>query len=73
MLSVLFVCSAESDKKPSPAGEGFFYTLKIHLFFLTSAAFVDKNAKYGIPLLRYTVFLQNCPLENDPKSVLFVF
>ena len=22
MLSVLFVCSAESDKKPSPVGEG---------------------------------------------------
>ena len=31
----------------------FIYALSI---FLTSTAFVDKNAKYGIPLSRYTVF-----------------
>ena len=43
MLSVLFVCSAQSYKKPSPAGEGFLYTLKVHLFFLTSTAFVVTN------------------------------
>ena len=27
--------------------------------------------KYGIPLLRYTVFLKNCPLEYDPKDGVF--
>ena len=37
----------------------FIYTLS---FFLTSTAFVDTKAKYGISLSRYTVFLQNCPL-----------
>ena len=25
-------------------------------FFLTSTAFVDANAKYGMPLTRYAVF-----------------
>ena len=38
-------------------------------FFLTSTAFVDTNAKYGIPLSRYAVFLKNCPLEGNPKSI----
>jgi len=38
----------------------FIYNLS---FFLTSTAFVDTNAKYGIPLSRYAVFLQNYPLE----------
>ncbi len=38
----------------------FIYDLSI---FLTSTAFVDTNAKYGIPLPRYAVFLKNCPLE----------
>jgi hypothetical protein len=33
----------------------FIYDLS---FFLTSTAFVDANAKYGIPLSRYTVFLK---------------
>ena len=33
----------------------FIYALSI---FLTSTAFVDTKAKYGIPLLRYTVFLK---------------
>ena len=33
----------------------FIYDLAI---FLTSTAFVDTNAKYGIPLSRYTVFLK---------------
>ena len=37
----------------------FIYSLS---FFLTSTAFVSTNAKHGIPLLRYTVFLKNCPL-----------
>ena len=42
----------------------FIYDLSI---FLTSTAFVDTNAKYGIPLLRYTVFFENYPLGYDPK------
>ena len=33
----------------------FIYALSI---FLTSTAFVSTNAKYGIPLSRYTVFLK---------------
>ena len=33
----------------------FIYDLSI---FLTSTAFVTTNAKYGIPLSRYTVFLK---------------
>ena len=45
----------------------FLYLLKVYLFFLTSTAFVDTKAKYGIPLSKYTVFLQNCPLGYDPK------
>ena len=47
----------------------FTYNLSI---LLTSTAFVSTNAKYGIPLSRYTVFLQNCPLGYDPKSVRFL-
>ena len=42
-------------------------------FFLTSTAFVDTKAKYGIPLSRYTVFLQNCPLARLAKRVRFFF
>ena len=38
----------------------FIYDLAI---FLTSTAFVDTKAKYGIPLSKYTVFLKTCPLE----------
>ena len=48
----------------------FIYALSI---FLTSTAFVSTNAKYGIPLSRYTVFLQNCPLGYDPKCQPFFF
>ena len=36
----------------------FIYSLSI---LLTSTAFVDTNAKYGIPLSRYTVSFENCP------------
>ena len=46
----------------------FIYDLAI---FLTSTAFVDTKAKHGIPLSRYTVFLQNCPLAYTPYSVGF--
>ena len=42
----------------------FTYNLSI---FLASTAFVDTNTKYGIPLSRYTVFFENCPLENSSK------
>ena len=45
----------------------FTYELSI---FLTSTAFVSTNAKYGIPLSRYTVFFENCPLGYNP--ILFV-
>ena len=43
------------------------------LIFLTSTAFVDTKAKYGISLSRYAVFLYNCPLGYDPKSSVFYF
>ena len=48
----------------------FIYDLAI---FLTSTAFVDTKAKYGIPLSRYTVFLQNCPLERRSKELVLFF
>ena len=48
----------------------FIYDLAI---FLTSTAFVDTKAKYGIPLSRYTVFLQNCPLGYAPFGLLLSF
>ena len=45
-----------------PGGSLFMFIYGLSIF-LTSTAFVSTNAKYGIPLWRYTVFLQNCPLE----------
>ena len=48
----------------------FIYDLS---FFLTSTAFVPTNAKYGIPLSRYTVFFENCPLERGSKEVLYFY
>ena len=56
---------------PTPSGAPFTqaslflfaYDLSI---FLTSTAFVDTNAKYGIPLSRYAVFFKNCPLGYTP-------
>ena len=48
----------------------FIYDLS---FFLTSTAFVPTNAKYGIPLSRYTVFFENCPLGDAPISADFLF
>ena len=41
------------------------------LIFLTSTAFVDTKAKYGISLSRYTAFLYNCPLGYEPKGSSF--
>ena len=29
---------------------------------------LKQKQEYGIPLSRYTVFLQNCPLGHDPKD-----
>ena len=37
--------------------------------FLTSTAFVSTNVKYGIPLSRYTVYLQNYPLGYSPIAL----
>ena len=53
-----------------PGGSLFLFIYDLSIF-LTSTAFVDTNAKYGIPLSRYTVFLQNCPLGYDPKDLDF--
>ena len=47
----------------------FIYDLSI---LLTSTAFVDTKAKYGIPLSRYTVFFENCPLEYNSKDMTFL-
>ena len=55
----------------SQTSRGFLCALKVYLFFLTSTAFVDTNAEYGIPISRYTVFLQNCPLEHCSKDLDF--
>ena len=32
---------------------------------------LKQKQEYGIPLSRYTVFLQNCPLGHDPKASAF--
>ena len=48
----------------------FTYNLSI---FLTSTAFVSTNAKYGIPLSRYAVFLKNCPLEQRSIVARFLY
>ena len=55
--------------KSLPCVKGAFFMFIYNLStFLTSTAFVSTNAKYGIPLSRYTVFLQNCPLEYSSKD-----
>ena len=46
----------------------FTYNL---LILLTSTAFVDTNAKYGIPLSRYTVFLKTVLLSDALKKTDF--
>ena len=45
------------------------YSLSI---FLTRTAYVFTNETYGIPLSRYTVFLQNRPLGHEPNDLPFV-
>ena len=47
----------------------FIYSLPI---FLTSTAFVSTNAKYGIPLSRYTVFLKTV-LKSTALTCCSVF
>ena len=45
--------------KSLPLHKGGFFTFTYDLsIYLTSTAFVGTKAKYGIPLLRYTVFLK---------------
>jgi len=49
----------------------FIYDLS---FFLTSTAFVPTNAKYGIPISRYSVFFENCPLGDAHIAFkIFIF
>ena len=58
-----------------PLNKGaFLFTYDLSIF-LTSTAFMDKNAKYGIPLSRYTVFLKtvfdnvmNSSFKDDVKK-----
>jgi len=59
--------------KRLPLHEGAFLFIYDLSFFLTSTAFVDTNAKYGIPLSRYTVFFGNCPLGDAPIGVPVLF
>ena len=33
---------------------------------------LKQKQEYGIPLSRYTVFLQNCPLGHDPNALGFL-
>ena len=57
-----------------PLHKGAFFTFTYDLsILLTSTAFVGINAKYGIPLLRYTVFFENCPLGYNPNGCRFYF
>ena len=44
------------------------------LFLEKALRLCPQTPKYGIPLSRYTVFLQNCPLGYGPKeSALLLF
>ena len=74
----LAVCIVWVQKKHRQASNrerqlaAFLYTLKAHLFFLTSTAFVSTNVKYGIPLLRYTVFLK-AVLQGTTLNLRFFY
>jgi len=54
----------ESNNPSAVFGISSLYTRELFMFtydlsiFLTSTAFVFTKAKYGIPLLRYAVFLK---------------
>ncbi len=74
MFSEIYVITFREVQKSLPLHKGAFFMFIYDLsIFLTSTAFVSTNAKYGISLSRYTVFLQNCPLEYRSKSVFFLF
>ena len=45
-------------RRELPPGGSLFMFIYALSIFLTSTAFVSTNTKYGIPLLRYAVFLQ---------------
>ena len=47
--------------------------LTVYLFFLTSTAFVSTNAKYGIPLSRYTVFYKTVLKSTDLYDTTFFY
>ena len=71
LIKIIVPRSPSPDSVGSSLPEGaFFMFIYVLSIFLTSTAFVSTNAKYGIPLSRYTVFLQNCPLGYDPKPSL---
>ena len=54
-------------RRELPPGGSLFCPPQVCLFFLTSTALVSTSAKYGIPLSRYAVFLQNAPLGSPLK------
>ena len=59
MLSKILFNHLPGGRKKPPLRKGSFFTFIYTLsFFLASTAFVSTNAKYGIPLSRYTVFLK---------------
>ena len=59
MLSEILLNCLPGGKKELPCVKGAFFMYAYALsIFLTSTAFVSTNAKYGIPLSRYTVFLK---------------
>ena len=67
------LCLSIGRQLPLHKGAFFMFTYDVSIF-LTSTAFVDTKAKYGISLSRYTVFLQNCPLGYAPNGrSLFLF
>ena len=73
LIKIIVPRSPSPDSVGSSLPEGAFlftYDLSISL---TSTAYVATNAKYGILLSRYTIFLKNCPLEYDSKAISFVF
>jgi len=51
------LCLSIGGEKSLPCAKGAFFMFTYGLsILLTSTAFVFTNAKYGIPLSRYTVF-----------------
>jgi hypothetical protein len=67
-----FYCATVGGDEKLLACRQMFTFIRNLSIFLTSTAFVDTNAKYGTPLSRYTVFLQNRPLGYAPKGLVFL-